>query len=120
LHPTPNVPTTPSFDDYSDEEKQIPTSQFTDQRSNQPVYDNYESDSELDILDFQEQIVEPCPLFINENYYKKINYPGCAEITEQQFEEQIFPMGPVYDEYESDPWESQEGEDEELEEKHKG
>jgi hypothetical protein len=45
----------PSFDDYSDEEQQSPTSQFDDQRSIQPVYDNYESDSELDMQDFQEQ-----------------------------------------------------------------
>jgi hypothetical protein len=35
--------------------------------------------------------VEPCPLFINENYYEEISYPGPVEITEQQFEEQFFP-----------------------------
>jgi hypothetical protein len=57
------------------------------------VYDSYESDSELDMQDFQEQIAEPCPLFINENYYEEINYPGPAEITEQQFEEKRFPTG---------------------------
>jgi hypothetical protein len=83
LHPAPDVPATPRFDDYLDEEQQSPTSQFSDQRSNQPVYDSYKSDSELDMQDFQEQIAEPCPLFINENYYEEINYLGPTEITEQ-------------------------------------
>jgi hypothetical protein len=59
-------------------------------------------------------------LFVKEEYYKEISHLGPAEITEQQFEEQIFPTGHVYDEYESDPWESQEEEEEELEDQKKG
>jgi hypothetical protein len=39
----------PNFDDYSDEEKQCPASQFADLGSSQPVYDSYESSSELDM-----------------------------------------------------------------------
>jgi hypothetical protein len=38
----------PSFNDYSVEEKQSPTSQIDDLGSSQPVYDSYESGSELD------------------------------------------------------------------------
>jgi hypothetical protein len=45
----PEVPIVPRFDDYSDEGKQIPTSQFVDQRRSQPVYDSYELDYELDM-----------------------------------------------------------------------
>jgi hypothetical protein len=78
--------------------------------SNRPVYDSYESSSELDMQDFQEHTAEPYPLFINENYYEEIGHPWPAEDIEQQVEEKIFPMGPVYDDYESDPWESQEEE----------
>jgi hypothetical protein len=33
LYSSPEVPVVPSFDDYSDEEQQSPTSQFDDQRS---------------------------------------------------------------------------------------
>jgi hypothetical protein len=73
----------PSFDDYSDEEKQSPTSHLDSMRSNQPVYDNYESSSELDMQDFQEHTTDPCPLFINENYHEEINHPGPAEDTKQ-------------------------------------
>jgi hypothetical protein len=118
LHSTPDMPVVPSYDDYSDEEKQSPTSQFVDQRRNQPVYDNYESDSELDMQDFQEKTAEPYPLFIKEEYYEEINHPGPAEDVEQQIEEKIFPTGPVYDDYESDPWERKE--EEEPEEQQKG
>jgi hypothetical protein len=42
--------------------------------------------------DSQENTTEPHPLFI-----KEINHP------EQHDEEKIFPMGPVYDDYEYDP-----------------
>jgi hypothetical protein len=45
----PDVPVVPIFDDYSDEEQQSPTSQFSNQRSIQLVYDSYEIDSELDM-----------------------------------------------------------------------
>jgi hypothetical protein len=89
----PEVPVVPSFDDYSDEEQQSPTSQFVDQRSNQPVYDSYESDSELDMQDFQEQTAEPYPLFAKEKYYEEINHPGPAEDTEQHEEERDFSQG---------------------------
>jgi hypothetical protein len=100
----------PIFDDYSDEEQHIHTSQFVDQRSNHSVYDNYESNSELDMQDIQEHTIEPYPLFIKEDYHEEINHPVLAEITEQQIEEQRFLTGPVYVDYESDPWESHEDE----------
>jgi hypothetical protein len=54
----------PSFDDYSNEEQQSPTSQFADQRSSQPVYDSYESNSELDMQDFQEHTVQSLILYL--------------------------------------------------------
>jgi hypothetical protein len=56
--------------------------------------------------DFQEHTTEPYPLFIKEKYYEEINHP------EQHDEEQSFPTVPVYDDYESDPWESYEEEKE--------
>jgi hypothetical protein len=102
----------PDFDDYLEEEQQNPTSPFADQ-SSQPMYDSYESDSELDMLDFQEQTAEPCPLFTKENYHEEISHPSPSGDAEQYEEEQSFSMGPVYDHYESDPWESREGEPEE-------
>jgi hypothetical protein len=109
----------PSFEDYSDEEKQSPTSQFTDQRSDQLVYDNYESSSELDGHDFQEQTVGPYPLFTKQDYLEEIIHPRPVRYTKQQDEEKSFSTGPIYDDYESDPWESQEEEPEELEEQQK-
>jgi hypothetical protein len=39
----------PIFEEYSDEEEKIPTSCFVDLGSNQPVYDGYESDSDVEI-----------------------------------------------------------------------
>jgi hypothetical protein len=81
-----------------------------------PVYDNYESDSELDMQDIQEHTTEPYPLFLKGYYHEEIIPHGPAEDTEQQDEEQSFPMGPVYDDYEFDPWESQEEEPGEPEE----
>ena len=77
------------------------------------MYDNYESGSELDMLDFQEQTVEPHPLFANGGYHEEINYSRSTETIKQQFEELIFPTSPVYDDYESDPGESQGEEPEE-------
>jgi hypothetical protein len=94
--------------------KQCPTSHFDDSGSNQPVYDNYESVSEMDLQDSQEHTAESYPLFTNEKYCEEINHPGPAEDTKQQFEEKSFPMVPVYDDYESDPWESHEEEEEQL------
>jgi hypothetical protein len=49
LHSALDVPAVSIFDDYSDEEQQSPASQFADLGSNQPVYDSYESDFELDM-----------------------------------------------------------------------
>ena len=82
--------------------------------TNQPVYDSYESHSELNMQDFQEHTKESYPLFTKEKYYEEINHPGPAEDTKQQSEEQIFPTVLVYDDYESDPWESHEEEEEQL------
>jgi hypothetical protein len=116
LHSTPDVHDVSTFDDYLYEEQQSPTSPFTDY-SSQPVYDNYESNSELDMLDFQEQTAEPYPLFTKEKYNEEINHPSPSEDVEQHEEEQSFPTGIVYDDYESDFGERQ---GEELEEKKKG
>ena len=63
--------------------------------------------------DFQENTAELYPLFTNEEHCEEVNHPWPAEITEQHDEEQNFPTGPIYDDYESDPWESQEEEPEE-------
>jgi hypothetical protein len=63
----------PNFDDYLEEEHQNPTSPFSDQ-NDQPFYDSYESSSELETQDFQEQVAEPCPLLTKENYHKEINH----------------------------------------------
>jgi hypothetical protein len=92
----------PSFNDYSVEEQQSPTSQIDDLGSSQPMYDSYESGSELDTQNFQEKTAEPSPLFTNERQCEEISPP------EQQIEKQSFPTGPIYDDYDSDPWESQE------------
>jgi hypothetical protein len=103
----------PSFNDYSVEEQQGPTSQIDDLGSSQPVYDSYESGSELDTQNFQEKTAEPSPLFTNERQCEEINPP------EQQIEKQSFPTGPIYDDYDSDPWESQEEAPKEPEEQSK-
>jgi hypothetical protein len=63
--------------------------------------------------DFQEQTAKPYPLFVKGDYHEEVNHPFPVEITEQHDEEKKFPTSPVYDDYESNPWESQE---EELEE----
>jgi hypothetical protein len=65
------------------------------------------------MLDFQEQTIEPYPLFTKEKYHEEISHPSPSEDIEQYEEEQSFSTGPVYDHYESDPWESQEEEPEE-------
>jgi hypothetical protein len=77
------------------------------------VYDSYESGSELDTQNFQEKTAEPSPLFTNERQCEEISPP------EQQIEKQSFPTGPIYDDYDSDPWESQEEVPEEPEEQSK-
>jgi hypothetical protein len=76
LHSSPDGPVVSSFDDYSEEEQQSPISQFVDQRRNQPVYDRYESDSELDMQDIQEHTTDPYPLFLKGDYHEEINHPG--------------------------------------------
>jgi hypothetical protein len=91
----------PDFDDYLEEEQQSPTSPFACQ-SSQTTYDSYESESELDMLDFQEQVAEPYPLLAKENYHEEISYLSLSGDAEQYEEEQNHPMVPIYDEYESD------------------
>jgi hypothetical protein len=100
----------PSFDEYSDEENRSLHHILIAWGESQPVYDSYESDYELDMQDFQEHTSESYPLFTKEKYYEEINHPGPAEDTEQQ----SFPTILVYDDYESDPWESHEEEEEQL------
>jgi hypothetical protein len=68
---------------YLDEEQQFPTSHFDDSGSNQPMYDSYESDSELDLQYSQEYTANSYPLFNNEKYCEEINHPGPAEDTKQ-------------------------------------
>jgi hypothetical protein len=97
------------------EEQQSPTSQLVDHGRSPPIYDSYKSYSELDMMDFQEQTVEPYPLFTKEKYHKKISHPSPLEDVEKNEKEQSFSMGPIYH-YEFDPWESQEEEPEEQEE----
>lgn len=63
--------------------------------------------------DIEEHTTKPYPLFLKGYYHEEIIPPGPAEDTEQHDEEQSFPTGLVYDNYESDPWESQEEEPEE-------
>jgi hypothetical protein len=77
-----------------------PTSQIDDLGSSHPVYDSYESGSELDTQNFQEKTAEPSPLFTNERQCEEIIPP------EQQIEKKSSPIGPIYDDYDSDPWES--------------
>jgi hypothetical protein len=91
----------PDFDDYLEEEQQSPTSPFACQ-SSQTIYDSYESESELDMLDFQEQVAEPYPLLAKENCHEEISYLSLSGDAEQYEEEQNHPMVPIYDEYESD------------------
>jgi hypothetical protein len=105
----------PDFDDYLEEEQRNPTSPFADQ-SSQPTYDSHESESELDMLDFQEQVAEPCPLLTKENHHEEISHLSLSGDAEQYEEEQNLPGEAVYDEYESDPGESQEEEEKEPEE----
>jgi hypothetical protein len=61
--------------------------------------------------DLQDNTTYPYPLFVNENHCEEIIHP------EKHDEDNIFPMGPVYDYYESDPWENLE---EEPKEQQKG
>jgi hypothetical protein len=76
------------------------------------VYDSYESDSELDMQDFQEHTAKSYPLFTKEKNYEEISHLGPIEDTEKQIEEHSLPTIPVYEDYESNPWESHEEEKE--------
>jgi hypothetical protein len=67
--------------------------------------------------DFQEHTTESCPLFSKENYHEEISHPRPAKSTKQQIEEKNSPTIHVYDDFESNPWESQE---EKPEEQQKG
>jgi hypothetical protein len=91
LHPAPVVPVVSCFDDYSDEEQQSPTSQIDDQRRIQPVYDNYESDSELDMQDIQEHTTEPYPLFLKEDYHEEIIILGLQKTLRSMMKRRDFP-----------------------------
>ena len=55
LHSAPDVPTVSNLNEeimvYSDEDKQCPTSHFDDSGRNQPLYENYESVSKMDLED---------------------------------------------------------------------
>jgi hypothetical protein len=66
------------------------------------------ADFEPKMQDLQEHTSGPCPLFIKENYHKEISRLGPIEDQEKNS-----PICLVYDDYDSDPWESQEEEEEE-------
>jgi hypothetical protein len=71
-----NLSDQPTFDEYSYGEEKIPTSNFDDLRNNQPVYDNYESDFDEDVKEFQDHTIDPFSSFIKEQHYVEISYPG--------------------------------------------
>jgi hypothetical protein len=78
----------PLFNECSDEEQQISTPHFSDLGSNQPEYDSYESDSDVDMKDFQDHTIEPFPLYIKEEHCVEINHLGPAKDTEQHDREE--------------------------------
>jgi hypothetical protein len=43
------------------------------------MYDNYESDSEVDMKDFQYHTIEPFPLYIKEKHCVEMSHPGSVE-----------------------------------------
>jgi hypothetical protein len=73
----------PIFDEYSDEEEKIPTSHFVDLGSNQPVYDSYESDSDVEIShpgstdDIQQHVKEKHPVT---DIHEEIPCPHLADV----------------------------------------
>ena len=73
----------PLFNECSDEEQQISTPHFADLGSNQPEYDNYESDSDVDMKDFKDHTIEPFPLYIKEEHCVEINHLGPTKDTKQ-------------------------------------
>ena len=78
----------PIFDEYSDEEEQIP---FVDLRNNQPVYDSYELDFDEDLEECQNHIVEPISSSDGEQYCVENSYPESTEDIEQLSLEIIKP-----------------------------
>jgi hypothetical protein len=87
----------PIFDEYSDEEEQIPTSHFVDLRSNQPVYDNYESDFDEDMKEFQDHTIDPFSSFIKEQHCEEINHPGSADNIKQPMTSSEISLQPCSD-----------------------
>jgi hypothetical protein len=51
------------------------------------VYDNYESDSDVDMKDFQDHTIDPFPLYIKEKHCVEINHPRSAEDIKQHVKE---------------------------------
>jgi hypothetical protein len=80
----------PDFDDYLEEEQQSPTSPFACQ-SIQTTYDSYESESELDMLDFQEKTAEPSPLLTNERQCEEIS-PLSSKLKSRAFPQVLSMM----------------------------
>jgi hypothetical protein len=66
----------PIFDEYSHEEKQIP---FVDLRNNQPVYDSYESDFDEDLEECQNHTAQLISSSDGEQYCVENSYPESAE-----------------------------------------
>jgi hypothetical protein len=65
----------PIFDEYSNEKEQIPTSHFVDLGISQPMYDSYESDSDVDMKALQDHTIDPCPLYIKDELCVEIIHP---------------------------------------------
>jgi hypothetical protein len=51
--------------------------------------DSYESDSDMNIKDFQYHTIETFPLLIEERHWVKIIHPGPGEDTEQYEKEEL-------------------------------
>jgi hypothetical protein len=51
------------------------------------VYDSYESDSDVNMKDFQDHTIDPFSLFIKEKHWVEINHPRPSEDTEQHVKE---------------------------------
>jgi hypothetical protein len=74
-----NLSDHPTFDEYSNGDEQIPTSNFDDLSSIQSVYDSYGSDFNEDIKEFQECTINIFSSSIKEQHYVEINYLGFVE-----------------------------------------
>jgi hypothetical protein len=51
------------------------------------VYDIYESDSDVDMKDFQDHTIDPFPLYFKEKHCVDINHLGSTEDIEQHVKE---------------------------------